>query len=420
MHHRTNLRYLWAMKMDSNKTSVAIIGLGKLGLPLSLVIHSGGSSVVGYDLNSQRVSQLKRREYDGPEPKVKELLLGATEGLTFTNEIGDIRECEIAYIIVPTPSDLNGVFGSNLVEDAIKEVRECWKGTTSQKVIVIVSTVMPGTTEGLISNYVSTAEYSNIHLLYSPEFIALGSVVENLYYPDSILIGSNSKLATKKHLEISSSYLLSTPELRVLNPTEAELAKILVNTYVTMKISFANFIGEIATLEQNVNASLVAQAVGTDSRIGQKYLKPGLGFGGPCFPRDNQALIAYSRMLGLDASLAVATDKINLRQPGFFISRIEKVRTNERRIGILGLTYKQNSEVTEASQGVLLANELHDLGFEVHCFDDYVLERPRDLNQSIKFSKDISDLQLCEVIIELVESKQNYFCNSWNVPILKP
>jgi len=408
------------MKTSSDKTSVAIIGLGKLGLPLSLVIHSGGSKVVGYDVNPQRVMQLNRKEYDGPEPRLRELLLGASDDLTFTNEISDINESEIAYIIVPTPSDQNGVFGSNLVEEAIAQVRKCWEDSTSQKVIVIVSTVMPGTTEALSSKYTSEAKDRNLHLLYSPEFIALGSVVDNLYHPDSILIGSNSKFATEKHLEISRSYLISAPELRILNPTEAELAKILINTYVTMKISFANFIGEIATLEHDVNANLVAQAVGADSRIGQKYLKPGLGFGGPCFPRDNQALIAYSKMLGLHASLAAATDEVNTRQPEFFITRIRKVLTNETKIGVLGLTYKQNSEVTEASQGIFLANELYALGFEVHCFDDYLLERPSNLNHPIKFTKSVSDLRDCDAIVELIESKQNYLCNSWNIPILKP
>ena len=408
------------MKNASGEKKVAVIGLGKLGLPLSLAINSSGAHVVGFDLNVSRVAQLQKKEYEGPEPYVAEMLAKADGSLVFTDSIEAIEECSIAYVIVPTPSDSNGVFASNYVEDALLQIKNCWIKLDTEKVIVIVSTVMPGTTQHLKKKYFADVRGNGIELIYSPEFIALGSVIENLYNPDSILIGSDSEWATEKHLEICQSFVKTNPSIQILNTTEAELAKILVNTFVTMKISFANFVGEIATNVTGVNADRVARAVGADSRIGSKYLNPGLGFGGPCFPRDNLALIAYSRSVGLKADLAIATDEINIRQPEFFLERIKKSIGTESKIGILGLTYKKNSEVVEASQGILLANLLNSLGYEVFCFDNYIQERPVELHPNIRFSKRIVDLKESKVLLELVESEQNSICNAWQIPILKP
>lgn len=415
-----NVRYLRAMKVSSKPTKIAVIGLGKLGLPLSLVINSGGNEVVGFDLNKTRVSQLQKRQYDGPEPGVREMLENSNGTITFSNDIRDIEECSMAYVIVPTPSDANGVFASNYVEDALRQVKNCWGESSAEKVVVIVSTVMPGTTQELKNRYFSDSQSNKIELIYSPEFIALGSVIENLYKPDSILIGSQSDWAATRHLEICESYVQTKPAIQNLNTTEAELAKILVNTFVTMKISFANFIGEIATRIEGVNPGLIASAIGSDSRIGTKYLRPGLGFGGPCFPRDNRALIAFAEAEGLKADLAKATDEINTRQPEFLVDRIKRAIKSEKIIGVLGLSYKENSEVVESSQGIVVANLLSSLGFEVICFDNFTLERPSKLNSAIRFTKQISDLSECELIVELIDSDQNSNCSDWQIPIIRP
>jgi UDPglucose 6-dehydrogenase len=412
--------YLRAMKVSSTPAKVAVIGLGKLGLPLSLVINSGGNEVIGFDLNKTRVSQLQKRQYDGPEPGVKKMLEHLNPTISFSNEINDIKDCSIAYVIVPTPSDSSGFFASNYVEDALRQVKNCWSKSLSDKVIVIVSTVMPGTTQQLKNQYFSDSKSKKIELIYSPEFIALGSVVENLYNPDSILIGAQSDWAATKHLEICESYVKSKPAVQKLNTTEAELAKILVNTFVTMKISFANFIGEISSRVAGVNPALIARAIGSDSRIGTTYLRPGLGFGGPCFPRDNRALIAFAEGQGLRADLAKATDEINNRQPEFLVDRIRRFITSENIIGVLGLSYKENSEVVDSSQGIVVANLLNSLGFEVICFDDYILERPSELSPDIRFTKQISDLSNCELLVELIDSEQNSICNDWQIPTVRP
>lgn len=405
-------------KLDNPK--IGVVGLGKLGLPLALVLHSGGFEVVGFDLNSYRISELRNRVYRGPEPLVSEMLLNSSSDLQFTDKIESIRDCSIVYIIVPTPSDDNGVFTSTYVEDAIAQIQKCWIDSQEDKIIVIVSTLMPGTTKNIQHKYGILNHKNSIHLIYSPEFIALGSVIQNLYYPDSILIGSESDYATKTHLLICNRYLRNSPQVQVLNPTEAELAKIMVNAFVTMKISFANFIGEIATKMEGINAKAVANAVGTDTRIGNKYLKPGLGYGGPCFPRDNKALIAYSKSNNLEANLALATDIINIRQPDFFFDRIRKEIGHKQRIGILGLSYKENSEVYEQSQGIMLANKLQNESYEIICFDNFISERPTTLNSKIRFTNQLLDLTECDLLLELIESSENIVIGNWNIPILKP
>jgi UDPglucose 6-dehydrogenase len=149
----------------------------------------------------------------------------------------------------------------------------------------------------------------------------------------------------------------------------AEVAKIAVNSFVTMKMSFANTLADICERHSNGDVDKITRALGRDSRIGPSYLRGALGYGGPCFPRDNVAFIRFARTMGVTAELARATDKINKRQVRRVMSIIEEHCTFDSSIGILGVTYKPDTNVIEASQSLLLANGLARKGYEVHVYD---------------------------------------------------
>jgi UDPglucose 6-dehydrogenase len=233
---------------------------------------------------------------------------------------------------------------------------------------------------------------SKVNLVYSPEFIALGSVLNDLEFPDMILVGTFDGEENTEYTLIQKKMAKNKPQVVNLNYTEAEYAKILVNTYITMKISFANFIGEIGSQIAEFNPAKVAFAVGLDSRINNKYLKPGLPFSGPCFPRDNRALVSSARAIGLKANLAIATDDINSRQMEFLAEKVLKRSENANSFSIFGLSYKVGSEVIEESAGIRLANYLADRGFDVQCHDPAISVRPASLNSKVHFAADLGEI----------------------------
>ena len=391
---------------------IGIIGLGKLGLPLAAVIAEAGYTVSGVDYNQSLINKLQNHAFGYDEPNLNDILTKHAHKIEFGTDYKLLFDTDIVYIILPTPSDTFGNFDDSLIVSAVKNLLKIWKDRESAKTIVVVSTLMPQTCEKKLQPLLDLDTNSlKIKLLYSPEFIALGSVITNLKNPDMVLIGANSPIDAYLHLKIQKS-IIGEHHFKILTLTEAEIVKLLVNCYVTMKISFANFIGEIGdTLGPAVDSISIANALGMDSRIGPKYIQPGLGFGGPCFPRDNKALIAWSNNLGVSADLAQGTVSINDRQPIHMAERIYRHFKQYRNIGILGYTYKINSSVTEESQRILLANILAQKGLNISVYDPLV-HSPTEFSNGIKVCSTISELSNCDLIVTSKDYAQ-YFDNTF-------
>jgi UDPglucose 6-dehydrogenase len=380
------------------KMQVGVIGLGKLGLPLALCLAEVGYQVIGFDKNFALINSLNNKTFFTHEPYVMEFLEdpNVQEKIEYSESATTLRNCKIIYIIVPTPSDSKGGFDSEYVEKAIEELMKVWNSTHEEKTVVIVSTVMPGTCQIIARKQL---EGSDVNLLYSPEFIALGTVVNNLKKPDAILVGCSREADSKTHVEIQRRLSGDIP-VSILSWEEAEVVKLLVNCYVTMKISFANFIGEICDVLPGANPKKIAGALGIDSRIGGKYLNPGLGYAGPCFPRDNRALSTWSLEMGLNADLAIATQSINSRQPSVTLERVMKLLAKESFVLIIGLVYKPKTEVLEQSQSLELARNLKTKGHFVSIFDPFVsLKDKSDLKSDFQFLDTLSECKGFELIV---------------------
>lgn len=260
---------------------------------------------------------------------------------------------------------------------------------------------MPGSCSEVFMPMISRWETNNgnklkVALLYSPEFIALGTVVHNLRNPDMTLIGCNNSKDAEEFLAIMNRVTQGKPKNQILSLTEAEIVKLMVNCFVTMKISFANFIGELTSLIPDTNKYQIAEALGMDTRIGGKYLRPGFGFAGPCFPRDNKALIALAKQFNLDPSLALATDEINDRQPEQIFKQLIVKYPKAKRIGIAGISYKPNTLVTEESQTLKLSNLIKSKGLEVALYDS--LFDDKEIH-GIKIVDSVSELLQNDVIV---------------------
>jgi UDPglucose 6-dehydrogenase len=367
------------MKTDSKSRQVVVVGCGKLGAPLVACLADSGHTVVGIDLNSALIDSLGKNEVTWNEPGLQELLQKNTSRIIFQDRYtGAYKNAEVTFVIVPTPSLPSGDFSNGYVISSIKEIaKELSVEKISNHLIVIVSTVMPGSTSGIIRETLEqnlTIKDHQIKIAYSPEFIALGSVIKNMHFPDLVLIGESSPGDGDLLQEISLSVAKNEPQVFTLTTEEAEIAKIAINSFVTTKISFSNQISEICERTPGASASKVLRAIGTDTRIGNSYLTAATAFGGPCFPRDNRAFAKYANDLGSKADLAVATDSINLRQTERLMSNVKTLLVNKKRLCVVGLSYKPDTDVIEESPSIKFIELATKEGFHISAVDNNVLK----------------------------------------------
>jgi UDPglucose 6-dehydrogenase len=355
---------------------------------------SKGFTVVGVDLNQDYVNALNEGRAPVDEPRLQELIDGNRERLSATTDIQEaIAATDVTFVIVPTPSDATGRFSNTAVIAAMKSIGTALTAKQGYHIVVITSTVMPGSTGGEIraalEQHSGRRVGPELGLCYNPEFIALGSVVRDMLQPDMILIGESDAKAGDLLESIYAKSCDNKPAIRRMNFVNAELTKIAVNTFVTTKISYANMLADVCDRLPEADVDVVTRAVGADSRIGVKYLKGATGYGGPCFPRDNVAFSALARSVGARTELAEATDAINRYQIERVLGAIDARAIDSGSIGVLGLSYKPDTAVVEESHGVALVQRLLDLGRRVIVFDPLaigaaltVLRRPVDAASS--------------------------------------
>ena len=357
---------------------ISVIGLGKLGAPLAAVLASKGFRVTGADLNVSMVNAVNAGKSPVDEPRVQELIEENRGRLTATTDVAAaVAGTDVTFVIVPTPSDSAGRFSNAFVVDAMTAIGAGVRRKSGYHVVVVTSTVMPGSTGGEIRAALEAHSGRRVGpalgLCYSPEFIALGSVVRDMLTPDMILIGESDAKAGDTLDRIYAQSCDNKPLVRRMNFVNAELTKIAVNTYVTTKISYANMLADICDRIAGADVDVVTQAIGCDSRIGAKYLRGTIGYGGPCFPRDNVAFAALARSIGARAELAEATDSLNQYQIERVLGAIQARHAGAGAIGVLGLAYKPDTAVVERSQGLELVERLLDEGHDVVAFDPKAL-----------------------------------------------
>lgn len=374
---------------------IAVIGLGKLGSVIAAVYAAAGHEVVGVDVNPTSVADINNGRAPVLEPGLQELIDQAGVRLKATTDVATaLIGAEASYLIVPTPSDHEGSFTNDYVIRALTEIGQALRNSDIRHTVIICSTVMPGSCDGVLKEALESTSGkkvgADLGLVYSPEFIALGSVVKNMHYPDVILIGESDDISGNVAQSNALSVVKNAPVVQRMNMVNAEIVKISINTFVTTKISFANMLGEICDRMPGGDVDVVTAAVGSDSRIGTKYLKGALGYGGPCFPRDNVALTRLADSLGIDAAIPRATDAINDRQVFRVVELVKAQVPVGETVAVLGLAYKPDTPVCERSQGVDIANQLVAAGFSVIAHDPQANSTTAPyLHPEIEFDREI-------------------------------
>lgn len=374
------------------------------------MLAKAGHQVIGIDLSEKRVDDILNLNIE-PEPKVLGILEETLQNnLRVTNAFNDgFQESDMSFLIVPTPSNAAGEFVNTYLESAIQSIVENSK--VSDHVICVVSTVMPGTCEYFEKEFIPSKinkSKTKFRLAYSPEFVALGTVIDNMQLPDMVLIGVSEENVASTLLPILISFVLNNPQIKVMSLASAEIAKISVNTFVTAKISYANMIAELSDKIPGANKYDILEALGADTRIGVKYLNPGLGFGGPCFPRDNKAFAKIGDSLNVDTELAKATHSINLRQPKISAERINaKYLQKHKTLVFLGLAYKPGSFVTEESQAVMLVKELSEKWDMIFVHDPLVTDSSLFIGyRNVDSINSVSQIQKSDLVVVAVNWKE--------------
>lgn len=336
---------------------VSIIGIGKLGLCFGLNLSKAGYEVIGYDVNHEYVNNLITKKFISDEFNVNEYL--KKYPIRYTTNIEDALESDVIFIVVATPSTTDNKYDHYQIEGVIKELLTF--EISGRKDLIINCTTFPGYCEDLQSRLSNT----NWRVSYNPEFIAQGTIIRDQQFCDMVLIGEADKEIGDKIKAIYGDFVLSSPTYQRMSVTEAELTKLSLNCFLTTKISFANMIGDIAK-RINCNPDIILDAIGSDSRVGNKYLRYGFGFGGPCFPRDNRALSKCAEELGINAIISKSTDEMNYLHLKYQVEDFVKNNpSKDEPIYIEYITYKKESTLLEESQQHKFAIELNKLGYEI-------------------------------------------------------
>ncbi len=353
---------------------IASIGLGKLGLCSAVCFASKGHHVIGVDSDQQHVDALNGGACPIDEPGLLELLDGCRQCMEFTADCGyAVQNSDMTLITVPTPSNPDGRFSNAYVETVLDRIGPALKTRKSFHVVGIVSTVMPGTCEHVfrptLEKLTGRVCGRDFGLIYNPEFVALGSVIRDFLHPDMLLIGASDDRSAQLARRLYASVVESDPHCAVMNLTNAEITKLSLNCYVTMKISFANELAAVCENIRDADVDVVTSAIGADSRVGRKYLKGGLGFGGPCFPRDNLAFQRCAEDAGVQVHLSPNVVKVNVGIVERLLATIGDHAPAGATVALLGLSYKPGTHVVEESQPVMLAERLLDAGYAVRMHD---------------------------------------------------
>lgn len=354
---------------------ICVIGTGYVGLVVGACLADMGNSVICVDNNEEKLSQLKNGIIPIYEPSLEELVKinVKEERLSFSSDLDSaVKKSEVCFIAVGTPQDEDGSADLQYVLGVAREIAKAMNG---YKVIVNKSTVPVGTADKVAKIIKENTKF-DFDVVSNPEFLKQGNAVDDFLSPDRVVIGSDSDKATLIMQEIYSPFFRTGNRVIVMDVRSAEMTKYAANSFLATKISFMN---EIANLCEKVgaDAEMVRVGISTDSRIGNKFLFHGLGYGGSCFPKDVKALIKTGVDFGCDMNIVKSADIVNQKQRlKFFKKIIDRFgeNLNGLTVAVWGLAFKPKTDDMREAPAITIINELLKRGAKIKAFDPKAFE----------------------------------------------
>ena len=386
--------------------NICVVGTGYVGLVVGTCLSEMGNSVVCVDVDINKLELLKKGIIPIYEPGLEELILSNVkeQRLSFTNDIDyAVKISDICFIAVGTPQDEDGSADLKYVYQVADEIGKAMNG---YKVIVDKSTVPVGTAEEVTKIIKNNTKFE-FDVVSNPEFLKQGAAVEDFLKPDRVIIGSNSKRATEIMQELYAPFMRTGNPVIVMDVKSAEMTKYASNSFLAVKISYAN---EIANLCEKVGADAEMVRIGmcADKRIGSQFLFPGLGYGGSCFPKDVKALIKTASDNNCDSTLLEAADIVNKKQRLLFVDKILNFYNENiegKTFAVWGLAFKPKTNDMREAPSITVINKLLSLGAKIKSYDPKAFDLAKTIfKEKIEYSKDAySALNGSDALLVLTE-----------------
>jgi len=389
--------------------NVAVVGTGYVGLVTGACFAEFGVSVVGVDKDAAKIERLRQGQVPFYEPGLEEMVARnmREQRLAFTTDIKTaIEKALVIFIAVGTPPGDGGAADLSFVREVALSIASHMNG---YKVVVTKSTVPMGTgamIRGLIEK--TQAQKISFSVASNPEFLREGAAIEDFMRPNRIVIGAEDSQAAAILRDLYNPlYLIETPFV-VTSVVSAEMIKYASNAFLATKISFIN---EIAALCEAVGADVheVARGMGLDNRIGKKFLHPGPGFGGSCFPKDTRAILHLADEAGVPAQIVRAVVQANEAQPGRMVEKIRRAvgDLKGKTIACLGLAFRPNTSDTRESPAIRIIRELRAGGARIRAFDPVAMPESRQALPDVEFGEDAYDTARgCDALVIATEWNQ--------------
>ena len=356
---------------------IGIVGSGYVGTTIAACFADLGHEVMNVDVDESVVTALNDGDAPISEPGLDDLLdRYAGETLFATTDYEDLVEFgpDVIFLALPTPSNDDGSIDTAIIEAGAEALGEVLADVDGYPTVVVKSTVVPGTTEDAIGSTLERESGGRIGvdfgLAMNPEFLREGSAVSDFTDPDKLVFGTSDDRA-REALESVYAPLLDDADVPVVHTglREAEMIKYANNAFLAAKVSLINEIGNICKA-YGVDAYEVSDALGLDDRIGEQFLRSGVGWGGSCFPKDVNAIVAAARDAGYDPQLLQAVIDVNDRQPERMLELMdEHVDVEGKRVAVLGLAFKPGTDDIRNSRAIPIIEGLQERGAEVIAYD---------------------------------------------------
>lgn len=388
---------------------ITVIGTGYVGLVAAVGLADFGNSLIGVDIDKSKVETLNKGIPTIYEPGINEYLQRNLHAgrLTFTSDIGEgIDKSEVIFIAVGTPPKDDGSVDLSQVEAVVNSISS---HITSYKVIVTKSTVPIGTNKWIKETLKKKSGFHDFDVVSNPEFLREGKALHDFFHPDRIIVGYESDRAKEYMDDIYRSlYLIQTPFVWC-NIETAELIKYASNTFLATKITFIN---QMANLAEAINADIhmIAKAMGMDGRISPKFLHPGPGFGGSCFPKDTHALIHIGESVGVEMSLVREVVRANERQKDLMVDKLKALLGDlqGKTIALLGLAFKAETDDVRDSPAINIVGKLLEAGAVIKAHD------PKGIDNFKKFHPGFTVRYFNKEFEAINEADAIIICTEWN------
>ena len=389
--------------------TLSVVGCGYLGATHAACMSSLGFTVIGVDTDPNKVAMLQRGELPFYEPGLDTLLADQmkTGRLNFTTDFSAVKDADVHFVCVGTPQSKDGLAADlTYVRSAVAEIAPYLKDGS---LVVGKSTVPVGTAQSLRDELAKIAPHAD--LAWNPEFLREGFAVEDTLTPNRLVVGVANDRAENILKEVYEPVIaLGTPWIRADLPT-AELVKVAANSFLATKISFINAMAEVCEAAGG-DVTVLAQAIGYDPRIGNKFLQAGIGFGGGCLPKDIRAFMARAEELGAKQALEFLReiDAINLRARQRVIDVVRSELSEDLtqyKLAVLGATFKPDSDDVRDSPALDIAAQLQSAGANVVVHDPKGIEPARKRFPNLKYAEVVTDAVVdADLILHLTEWKE--------------